>query len=187
MKRTVWTFGLLSGAVLAVMMLAVLPFQDRIGFDKGATIGYTTMVLAFLFIFFGVRSYRDTVGNGAISFGRALAVGALIAAVASVCYVATWQVIYYKLSPDFLTKYQAYEVNKLKTSGASQAAVDKRAAEMQRFAEMYKNPAVNVAITFIEPLPVGLVMALLSAGILRRKRREERDAQPIERSLAASS
>ena len=65
-------------------------------------IGYTTMVLAFLLIFFGVRSYRDNVAGGTVRFGRAFAVGALIAVVASLCYVATWEVIYYKFAPDFV-------------------------------------------------------------------------------------
>jgi hypothetical protein len=86
-------------------MLVTIPFQDAIGFDRGEIIGYTSMVLAFLLIFFGVRSYRDNVAGGTVGFGRALAVGALIAAVASLCYVATWEVIYFKLAPDFVTKY----------------------------------------------------------------------------------
>ena len=171
MKKTMLTFGLISGAILSLMMLALLPFQDAIGFDRGAVIGYTTMVLAFLFIFFGVKSYRDNVGKGTVGFVRALSVGALIAVVASVCYTVTWEAIYFGLSPDFVAKYQAYEIGKTRASGASQAEIDKRIAELQKFTEMYKNPAVNAAITFIEPLPVGLVIALVSAGILRRKRR----------------
>jgi hypothetical protein len=109
------------------------------------------------------------VAGGFVSFGRAFGVGALIAVVASVCYVATWELIYYKLAPDFVAKYQAYTIEKARASGESQAAIDKRVADMQRFAELYKNPAINVAITLIEPLPVGLVIALVSAGILRRR------------------
>lgn len=172
MKRTVLTFGLIAGAILSVMMLVTLPFMDRIGFDRGTVIGYTTMVLAFLLIFFGVRSYRDNVGRGTVSFGRAFAVGALMALVASACYVATWQLVYYKLAPDFGEKYTAYAIEKARASGASQAEIDKRIADIQRYAEMYKNPAVNIAVTFIEPLPVGLLFALVSAAILRRRRGE---------------
>jgi hypothetical protein len=168
------------------MMLATLPFMDSIGFDRGEVIGYTTMVLAFLLIYFGVRSYRDNVAGGSLSFGRAFAVGALIALVASACYVATWQLIYYKITPDFMAKYQAHTIDKARASGESQASIDKRAAEMERFAEMYRNPAINVAVTFIEPLPVGLVFALVSAGILRRRSRrrgsEDEVAVPMERS-----
>ena len=179
MRRTVLTFGLIAGGILSIMMLATIPFMDRIGFDHGEVIGYTTMVAAFLLIFFGIRSYRDNVAGGSLSFGRAFSVGALIAVVASVCYVATWQLIYYKLAPDFMAKYQAHAVEKARASGASQAAIDRRAAEMQRFAELYRNPAINVAITFIEPLPVGLIIALVSAAILRRRPQTRAPAEKV--------
>ena len=171
MRKTVLTFGLIAGAILSVMMLLTLPFLDRIGFDRGEVIGYTTMVLAFLLVFFGVRSYRDNVAGGSVSFVRAFAVGSLIVAVASICYVATWQVVYYKLAPDFGAKYTAHVVEQARAEGASQAEIDKKAADMQRMMDMYKNPAINVAITFLEPLPVGLIIALVSAGILGRRRR----------------
>src|SRR5689334_6167125 len=174
MKRTVWKFGLISGGVVSALMLLVLPFHDAIGFDRGYLVGYTTMVLAFLFIYFGVRSYRDNVGNGSVSFGRALAIGSLIAVVSSVCYTATWEVIYFGgLMPDFSAKYTAYEIGKAKASGASQAEIDRRVADLKRFDEMYKNPVINAAFAFIEPLPVGLVIALVSAGVLRKKREED--------------
>jgi hypothetical protein len=170
MKKTVLTCGLIAGAVLSVMMLATLPFADGIGFDKGQVIGYTTMVLAFLFVYFGIRSYRDNVGGGYLSFGRGLAVGALIVAVASVCYVVTWQIIYYKITPDFGDKYAAYVLEKERASGASEQAIQSKAAEIAKFQEMYKNPVINASITFLEPLPVGLVITLVCAGILRKKR-----------------
>ncbi|MGH7709657.1 MAG: DUF4199 domain-containing protein [Gemmatimonadaceae bacterium] len=179
MKKTVLTFGLISGAIISAMMLAVLPFQDAIGFDRGEVIGYTSMVVAFLLIFFGVRSYRDNVAGGSIRFGRALAVGALIAGVASVCYVATWQVIYYKLAPDFVAKYQAHLLEEARADGASEAALAQKKAELDRFAEMYRNPAINAAITFIEPLPVGLIVALVTAGVLSRRRKGAQGEQAV--------
>ncbi len=169
MRKTVLTFGLICGAILSAMMLATLPFVDRIGFDRGEIIGYTSMVLAFLLVFFGVRSYRDNVAGGTIGFGRALAVGLLISAVASACYVLTWEVIYFKIMPDFGQKYQAHMLAKARQAGESEDAIARKKAEMDRFAELYRNPAINVAITFLEPLPVGLVVTLVSAGVLRRK------------------
>lgn len=173
MTKTVWTFGLLSGAVLSAMMLLTLPFADRIGFDHSMVVGYTTMVLAFMLVFFGVRSYRDNVGGGTIGFGRALAVGMLIVLLASCCYVATWEVIFFKLTPDFMEKYGAYVVEQARAHGASAAEVQQKAAEMRHYAELYRNPFINVAMTIMEPLPVGLVVALVTAGILSRRRREE--------------
>jgi hypothetical protein len=169
MKRTVFTFGLIAGAIMAAMMLITMVFMKEIGFDKGEIIGYTTMVLAFLMTFFGIKSYRDNVAGGAISFGRALTLGLMITGVATLCYVATWEVIYYKFAPDFGDRYAAYSVEKAKQSGATQAQVDAKMKQMADFKEMYKNPFVNAALTFLEPLPVGLLVAVISAALLRRK------------------
>ena len=121
MKRTVLTFGLIAGGILSLMLLVTLPFHEQIG-DKAELIGYTSMVAAFLLIFFGVRAYRDNVAGGRIGFGRAFAVGALIAAVSSVCYVATWQVVYHRLVPDFGEKYVAHVLDQARASGESAAA-----------------------------------------------------------------
>lgn len=171
MRKIVLTFGLIAGGVLSAMMLMTVPFLDQIGFDKGEIIGYTTMVLAFLMVFFGVKSYRDNVAGGSVTFGRAFAVGLLITAVASACYVATWQLIYYKLSPDFTEKYAAHNVEKARRSGATDAQIAAKTREMTEFQEMYKNPLVNIAFTFLEPLPVGLSFTLLTAVVLSRRRR----------------
>lgn len=172
MKKTVWTFGLISGAILSIMMVITLPFEEQIPYDRALIIGYTTMVLSFLLIYFGIRSYRENIGGGTVRFGRAFAIGALIAFVASLCYVATWEVIFFKFTPDFMDKYNARAISQLKASGASAAVIEQRTTELQHQAELYKNPLVNIAWTLIEPLPVGLVIALVSAGVLSRKRRQ---------------
>jgi len=173
MKRTVLTFGLLGGAVMAMMMFATLPFVDRIGFDKGFIIGYTTMILAFMMVFFGIRSYRENIGQGHISFGRAFAVGMLITLIACVCYVVAWEILYFNFMPDFLDKYSAYVIGKARASGASQQAIDAQVQQMKSFKAMYANPLINAAMTFTEPFPVGLLVTLISAAILRKKMKHE--------------
>ncbi len=172
MKNTVIKYGLISGALISVMMMLTMLFHDQIGFETtGLVVGYTTMTLAFLLIYFGVRSYRDTVGGGTVRFGRALAVGVLIAGVSSVCYVAAWEVMYFKFMPDFMDKYSAHELEKARASGASEGQLASRKAEMEKFAVMYRNPLYNAALTFMEPLPVGVIVALVSAGVLSRRRK----------------
>ena len=173
MKKTVWKFGLISGALVSALMAATIPFQDEAGFDHSLLVGYATMVLSFLLIYFGVRSYRDNVGRGTVGFGRALAVGSLIGLIASVCYVATWQVMYFNFMPDFLTKYGAHEIEKARAEGASEADLAQKKVELDKFEKMYQNPAINAAFTILEPLPVALVMALISAGVLSRKKRPD--------------
>jgi len=171
MRKIVLTFGLIAGAILSVMMLITIPFHDQIGFDKGLIIGYTTMVLAFLMVFFGVRSYRDNVAGGSVTFGRAFGVGLLITIVASVCYVATWQFIYYRLVPDFGDKYAAHAVEEAKKSGATDAQIAAKTREMAELNQKLKKPLVNIALTFLEPLPVGILFTLITAVALSRKRR----------------
>ena len=169
MKKVVLTFGFLSGALSSVMMLATVPFMDQIGFDHGAVVGYTAMVISFLFVFFGVRAYREQSGPGPFTFGRGFGVGLLITLISCVFYVATWEVIYFKLSPDFFEKYTAYAVERVRASGGSQQKIDETAKQMQTFKVMYDKPLINAALSFIEPLPVGLLVTLVSAGVLRRK------------------
>lgn len=170
MKKIVLTFGLIAGAILTGTFLLTLPFHDAIGFDRAMVIGYTSMVLAFLLIFFGVRSYRDNVGGGAVRFGRALAVGVLIGVVGSACYVATWEFIYFGLHSDYIEKYQAHMLEKAHARGDSPEVIARQQVEMEKFAKMYDNPAINAAMTFMEPMPVALIVALVSAGVLSRRK-----------------
>jgi hypothetical protein len=170
MTRIVLTFGLIAGAVLAVMMVVNITYIDEIGFERGEIIGYTTMVLAFLMVFFGIRSYRDHIYGGTISFGKAFAVGLLITLVASACYVTTWEVLYYWIAPDFGERYAAYMLEQARQDGATEQELAVKAAEMRRFWDTYKNPLINAGYTFIEVFPIGLIVTLVSAGILRRNR-----------------
>ena len=103
-------------------------------------------------------------------FGRAFAVGALIALVSSLCYVATWEVTYFRFMPDYLTRYQARMLDKARVEGASAEVLAVKKAEMDKLAAMYRNPAINAAMTLVEPLPVGLIIALVSAGVLSRRK-----------------
>jgi len=172
MKKTVLTFGLIAGVILSGMMLITIPFHDRIGFDRLEIIGYTSMVVAFLLIYFGIRSYRDNVGGGTVSFGRAFAVGGLIAVVAALCYTVTWQLVYARLVPDFAAQYSAHVLEEARADGESEEEIAARTAEMDRFADWYRNPALRAAFTFVEPLPVALIVALVSARVLSRRRRD---------------
>ncbi len=184
MKRIVLTYGLISGAVLGVMMLITTLFAEQIGFDRGAIVGYTSMVAAFVMIFFGVRAYRDQVLGGVIGFWAATRAGFLIMLVASTCYVATWEFVFYRLMPDFGDRYMAHELQKARENGVSEERLQAKEKELKQFYESYKNPLVNISFTFLEPLPVGLLITLVSAAGLSRKRR---DAVGGSRTLASSS
>jgi Protein of unknown function (DUF4199) len=182
MKKTILTFGLISGAISSLMMVATVPFAHRIGFDKGLVIGYTTIVLSFLLVFFGIRSYRDNTGNGQITFSKAFVVGISITLISCVFYVVTWEVIYFNFMPDFMDKYGAHMVAKLKASGASAAAIQAQLEQVKKYKELEDSPLLNAAMTFIEPFPVGLVITLISAAVLRRKPQSQSAQSPLPAS-----
>jgi Protein of unknown function (DUF4199) len=182
MKKTILIFGVISGVLSSLMMVATVPFLDKIGFDRGEVIGYTAIVLSFLLVFFGIRSYRDNVGNGQITFGKAFAVGIGITLISCVFYVVTWEVLYFTVLHDFMDKYAAYLVEKLKASGASAAAVQAQIQQLKKYKELYENPLFNAAMTFIEPFPVGLVITLISSAVLKKKAQP----QPAQSALPVS-
>jgi hypothetical protein len=169
MKRTVLIFGLLSGAVVAGMMGTSLAFMNAAESRKGDIFGYTGIVLGALLVFFGVRSYRENVAAGRISFGRGLAVGVLVALVSSCCYVATWEILYFGVMPGVGDRLAACMVERVKASGASQEKVDAMVQQTETYKKLWDNPLNNAAVTFIEPFPIGLAAALISAAVLRKK------------------
>jgi len=188
MKKIVLTFGLLSGAIMSGLMTTVIVFAHQTDPGRGMAIGYTIMVLSFLLVFFGIRSYRENVGDGYISFGRALGVGFLIMLISCVCYVATWEVVYHKFMPDFGEKYLAQSIERVRASGKSPQEIESEIQGMRSMMQLYNsNIFFNMALTFLEPLPVGLVMSLISAAILRKRRREEQDLQDYRDGVKETS
>ena len=169
MKKTVLTFGIISGLILSVLMDGSVLLAGKIGSGHSLVLGYANLVASFLLIYFGIRSYRDNTLAGKISFGRAFACGILITLITTVCYVATWEVLYFNFIPHFMDSYFAAQIHKVQSSGLDATTTAARVAAIQRSQQLYQNPFVNMAYTFMEPLPVGLIITLISAATLRRK------------------
>src|ERR1700728_74312 len=155
MKKTVLTFGLISGVIISVLMDGSLLLADKIGSRHSLILGYANMVASFLLVYFGIRSYRDNKLAGQISFGRAFACGILITLITTVCYVATWEVLYFNFIPHFMDSYFAAQIHKIQSSGLDAATTAAQVAAIQRSQQLYQNPLVNIAYTFMEPPPVG--------------------------------
>jgi len=178
MKKTVLTFGIIAGIIISVLMGGSLLIADKIGSGHSMILGYTMMVASFLLVYFGIRSYRDNNLGGQISFGRAFACGILIALITTVFYVAMWEILYFNFMPHFMDSYFAAEIHKVQSAGLGAATTAAKVAAIQHSQQLYQNPFVNMAYTFMEPLPVGLIITLISAAILRRKTPVESAAAP---------
>jgi len=170
MKKTVLICGLIAGLISTSAFIAVMLLgKANQEFKNGMFYGYTLMILAFSFIFVGTKITRDKHNEGSISFWKAFLVGLYITLIASTMYVMVWLIDYYCFIPDFAEKYSAHMLEGLKASGASQAEIAKQTAEMKKFGELYRNPFFNILFTYMEIVPVGLIMSLISALIFRRK------------------
>jgi hypothetical protein len=169
MKKIVLTFGFISGVTISVLVVGSLLLAGKIGPSHSMALGYTIMVASFLLIYFGIRSYRDNTLDGQISFGRAFACGILITLITTVCYVATWEVLYFNFMPHFMDSYFAAQIHRVQSSGLDPATTATRVAAIQHSQQLYQNPLVNMAYTFMEPLPVGLIITFISAAVLRRR------------------
>ena len=173
MRKNIIIYGLIAGIIVSVLMLFTVNnlshCEGNVDFERSLLIGYASMLIAFSLVFVGIRNFRNKYNGGVISFGKAFKIGMMMVLVASTIYVIAWLIDYFYFIPDFMEKYSAHTLEQLKASGTSQAEIDKQAKEMADFAVMYKNPFFNAMMTYIEVLPVGLVVTLISALILKRK------------------
>lgn len=170
MKKTILTFGLISGGLLSLMMAIGVALTKNVGFENGMLIGYSTMVLAAIIVFVGVKQYRDT-NAGLITFGKALKMALLITLISTLMYVAVWMVLSYTIMSNFMDEYATAMIEKARTDGATAEKINAVSVEMEGFKEMYKNPLIRAGMTFMEPLPIGVPLSFITAFILRRKQK----------------
>ncbi len=172
MRKIVITYGLISGAIITILFLLSMYLWSKgiINFDNGEYFGYGSMLVALSMIFFGIKSFRDNQNGKSIGFWKGAQVGILITLLSSFVYAASWEV-YMQVSPknSFMEEYTAHYIDKLKEKGASQEEIEKTKTEMASMQEMYKNPIIRFGMTLMEILPVGIIVTLLSAAILRKK------------------
>lgn len=180
MKKNTIIYGLTAGIVVSTLMLFTVNYishcEGNVDYSTSMLIGYASMLVAFSLVFVGIRNYRDNYNGGVISFGKAFKIGSMIVLIASTIYVVAWLIDYFYFVPDFMEKYSAHMLDGLKRSGASQLEIDKQTRELASFGKMYKNPFFNAMMTYIEILPVGLVVTLISAAILKRNAQAKQTA-----------
>jgi Protein of unknown function (DUF4199) len=173
MRKNIIIYGLIAGIVVSILMLSTTNYlshcEGNVDYGTSMLIGYASMLIAFSLVFVGIRNYRDKYNGGVISFGKAFKIGIMIVLIASTIYVLAWLIDYFFFVPDFLEKYSAQMLEKLRASGATQIEINKQTTEMASMGRMYKNPFFNAMMTYVEILPVGLIVTLISSLILKRK------------------
>lgn len=166
MKKIIVKNGLIGGLIVAAVMVCSTFIFMRYpeNFDNSMIIGFSGMFLAFIFVFLGIKQFRDKINEGKLSFWEGLKIGLLIALLTSTIYVVVWMFEYNIFFPDFAEKYAEYIVKNAKPEELTE--VTKAANEVK---DIYKNQLMIFLYTYIEVLPIGIVFAFISALILKRK------------------
>ena len=170
MKKNILIFGLVSGVILGAYTLTLTVFTKAFhGHVDNYVAGYAAMIIAFSCIFVGTRNFRDKYNQGMLSFGKAFLIGLGISLIGSTMYVGAWLIEYYCFMPDFMDKYSAALIAKAQHSGLSPDALQKKIESINSMNRMYKNPIVMTLLTYMEVLPVGIVISLITSLILKRR------------------
>lgn len=159
-------YGGIAGAIVVTIIGTTL-VMDLPSHATSMWVGYLVMLAALSLLFVGIKRYRDVECGGVIGFGRAFRLGLGMAAVAALVYAIGWEIYLAASGYNFMAEYTAGILDGMRAEGANQAAIEAKAAEMQAMAESYKNPLFRIPLTFIEIFPVGLLVALVSAALLR--------------------
>jgi len=171
MKKVILIYGVIAGLIVGVMIWinSSLVFEKKlISMDKSELMGYATMVIALSMIFFGIKSFRDNYSRGKISFWKGLQIGLLITLIASVFYFAGAE--FYSLAhPSFKTQVLDESFKKLKEKASTPEQAQNVEKQMALMDKLFDNPLLFFVVCFIEIVPVGIVITLICAAILRKK------------------
>jgi len=165
MTRIILTYGLISGLVVITGIIATILMSY-----SEVWLGYLIMLVALSSILIGVKQYRDQALGGVIRFHTALLLGLGIAVVAGLTYIVVWELYLAATGYTFMDQYVAQTLEAKRAAGVTGAAYQKVAAEMEALRRQYANPLFRLPMTFIEVFPVGLLIAVVSAALLRNPR-----------------
>jgi len=171
MLRLILRYGVIAGLIVGVPMFSLTVFGRNAGLEKyGYLIGYTTMLIALSTIFIAIKNRRDTVLGGVIRFWPALGIGLGISFVAGIFYVLSWELAVDLTHLDFASSYAQAMIDAAKAKGLTGDALAKAVADAEQFKVNYANPFYRLPMTFIEIFPVGVLVSLVSAALLRNSR-----------------
>jgi hypothetical protein len=167
MTRIILINGLISGVVAIAGIGGTIVLSGGHG---SLWLGYLIMLVALSAILVGVKQYRDQTLGGVIKFHTALLIGLGIAVVASIVYALVWDVYLAMTHYSFMDKYISETLAAKRAAGVTGAAYQKLVSQMEALRQQYANPLFRLPMTFMEIFPVGLLIALVSAALLRNPR-----------------
>ena len=172
MKKTVLTFGPISGVVAFAVFLAgaTLAMSDGEYATVNPALGFLIMLVALSVIFVGIKRYRDRELGGVIRFGKALLVGTCISLVAGLVYMVCWELYMMATDYTFAGEYAQAMIESQKAQGVTGEELEAFVTSMETLVERSASPLFRLPMAFLELFPFGFFMSLISAALLRNSR-----------------
>ena len=174
MGKVAIRFGLFAGAVMIGLIFLEGALVERELFPIAwmEVTGYASMLIALSMVFFGIKSYRDNQGKGIVTFWKGVQIGVMISLIASVLYFVGGE-LYNAVNPGFFPKIMERSIeqktNDMKSKGAPEEEIATMKEDIAKFVTMFKNPLIRFAVFVMEMFPIGVIVTLISAALLRRR------------------
>ncbi len=150
MKRSIIRYGFRAFIIGGLLFLMSLTLGGGLDYGIQAVLGYSSIVISLLLVYFGIRYYRDNENQGKLSFGQAIVLGLAISAAAGLAFAIVDFIYTTAINPDFFNDYS----NSMKASGE----------DIQEMSSGFM-----AAVMFATVLVIGFIISIISAIILQRK------------------
>ena len=169
MQKTILRFGLYGVAVMtSILLVEFFAFGTSYNWDVQEIVGYVTIILSLLFVFFGIRHWRDNYNGGRLTFGKGLLIGTLISLFPSLAFGVLTIIEMHFIDPDFSDKYYGHYVEKLKASTPGDK-LPEALAKLEAEREMFSSPIAQFGFMFLTVFLIGIVITVISSLVLQRK------------------
>lgn len=170
MKKVVIRYGAYAGLFELICFILTWLIIDITHVDHKVqgVIGWFTILCPMIFVYFGIRYYRDQFNDGYISFFQALKVGLLIVIIPTISFAIIETVYVLYIDPKFYDNIGAYDIAEYrKTLPPAEFAA--KVKEIKQNLAMYKNPLYNFMGMIFTIGFLGIIAAIISALLLFRR------------------
>ncbi|MGY0390973.1 DUF4199 domain-containing protein [Bizionia sp. KMM 8389] len=168
MKKNIFKYGLYSAGLLTVLFSLAFIFETALSFSVSEIIGYISITIALSFIFFGIKTFRDEINKGLLSFLKAFKIGVLISLFPAFTFGVINVVYSNFINPNFSTEYYNDSIEKLRIS-LPEADFQEKLLELESQKALFENPLFNFVIMGVTVIFMGVIISIISGLILKRK------------------
>jgi len=165
-KINPWKANLTNGVILAsigILYSLVLYFLDKTA-DK--SLGYVSIVIQFVVLFFLLKSYRDNFMHGQITYGQSVGAGVIISLYNAIAVSLFTYILYTYIDPGLVTKQLAIAEEGMRAKGGlSESQID----TAMQFTAKFMKPAVLAITGVFVGVFFGTIISMILSIFIKRE------------------